>query len=126
MADKQPIYDPGHAITGRATGAAVSAGRFVQVAATKVDGQPTPIKHALAAGAPIGAIQEDAAEGGTVSFYGQGFALPILVGGTGATAGAYAEVLDTGTVQDRSAGTKVGVFLETKTATNYALVLIQF
>ncbi len=126
MANKQPIFDPGQAVTGRATGAAVVGGRIVQVAATKANGQPVPMKHCLAAGAPIGAVQHDVAQDKVGSIYRQGFVCSILVGGTGVTAGLPVEVMDTGIVQDRASGTKVGVAWETKTATNYALIDIQF
>ncbi len=121
-----PIYDPGEAFTGRATGAAVTGCRIVTVAATKVDGGNVPIKHCGAADKPIGVSAADAAQNATCAVYPPGIVLPVLVGGTGATAGANAEVLATGTVQDQSAGTKVGVFLTTTAAAGFALVQLQF
>ncbi len=121
-----PIYDPAEAFTGRATGAAVTGCRIVTVAATKTDGQPTPIKHCAAADQPIGVSAADAADGDVTAVYPPGMVLPVLVGGTGATAGARAEVLNTGTVQNFSAGTKVGVFLTTTAAAGFALVQLQF
>lgn len=121
-----PIYDPAEAFTGRATGAAVTGCRIVTVAATKTDGQPTPIKHCGATDEPIGVSAADAADGATTAVYPPGMVLPVLVGGTGATAGSRAEVLNTGTVQNFSAGTKVGVFLTTTAAAGFALVQLQF
>lgn len=121
-----PIYDPGEAFTGRATGAAVTGCRIVTVAATKTDGQPTPIKHCGAADQPIGVSAKDTAQNDTTAVYPPGMVLPVLVGGTGATAGAKAEVLATGTVQDLASGTKVGVFLTTTAAAGFALVQLQF
>ena len=121
-----PIYDPGEAFTGRATGAAVTGCRVVTVAATKTDGQPTPIKHCAAADQPIGVSAADAADGATTAVYPPGIDLPILAGGTGTTAGARVEVLDTGTVQTLASGTKVGVALTTTAAASFALVQLQF
>jgi hypothetical protein len=121
-----PIYDPAHAFTGRATGAAITGCRVVTVAATKTDGNPLPIKHCGAADKPIGVSAQDAAQNDITAVYPPGMVLPILVGGTGATAGANAEVLATGTVQDQASGTKVGVFLTTTAAAGFALVQLQF
>lgn len=121
-----PIYDPGEAFTGRATGAAVTGCRVLAVAATKTDGQPTPIKHCGASDKPIGVSAADAAQNDVTAIYPPGIALPILVGGTGATAGANAEVMATGVVQDQASGTKVGVFLSTAAAGAFAFVQLQF
>lgn len=121
-----PIYDPGNAFTGKATGAAVVGCRILTVAAPKVDGQPLPVKHCGASDKPIGASAQDAAQNDLTAVYPPGMVLPVLVGGTGATAGANAEVLATGTVQDQAAGTKVGVFLTTTAAAGFALVQLQF
>jgi hypothetical protein len=120
----QPHYDPGEAITGRASGGAVTGGRFVMVAATKPDGQPTPIKHALAAKYPIGVAGADAADGDTTVVYGDGFAIDVLAGGTGVTAGEAVEVLDTGTIQNLNTGHKVGVAITTAAAAAYAKIRV--
>jgi len=121
-----PLYDPAEAFTGRATGALVTGCRIVTVAATKTDGQPTPIKHCGAADRPIGVSAADAADGDVTAVYPPGMILPVLVGGTGAVAGSRAEVLATGTVQTFAAGTPVGVFLTTTAAAGFALVQLQF
>lgn len=120
-----PIYDPAHAFTGRATGAAVTGCRVVCVAATKADGEPVPIKHCGATDKAIGVSADDCAQNAVVAVYPPGMVVPILVGGTGATAGAKAEVMATGVVQDHSAGTDVGVFLTTTAAAGFALVQLQ-
>lgn len=119
-----PHYDPAQAITGLATGAAVVGSRFVQVAATKVDGKPTPIKHALAADYPIGVAAADTAQDATCAVYGDGFVVDVLVGGTGVTAGEAVEHLDTGTIQDLASGKKVGIALTTAAAAAYAKIRI--
>lgn len=121
-----PIYDPGEAFTGRATGAAVTGCRLVSIAATKVDGGNVPIKHCLAAEFPIGVSAADAAQNATTAVYPPGMVVPVLVGGTGTTAGARVEVLDTGTVQTLASGTKVGIALTTTAAAGFALVQLQF
>lgn len=119
-----PIYDPGDAITGTATGAAIVGSRFVSVAATKTDGNPTPIKHCLAAEWPIGVSADDCPQNSSVAVYGPGFVAPVLVGGAGVTAGHAVEILDTGTVQDLASGHKCGVSLTTTAPAGYALVRI--
>jgi hypothetical protein len=125
MPARDPIYDPGHAISGRATGAAVTAFRFVMVAATKPDGEPTPIKHALAAKWPIGVVADAGVQDGPpIPVYGTGFVCTVLAGGTGVTAGEAVEVLDTGTIQDLASGHKVGVAISTAAAAAYALVRV--
>lgn len=121
-----PIYDPGEAFTGRATGAAVTGCRVVCAAATKTDGQPTPIKHCGAADQPIGVSGADAAQNATTAVYPPGMVLPILVGGTGVTFNTRVEVMATGVVQDLASGTKVGVALTTTAAAGFALVQLQF
>lgn len=121
-----PIYDPAHAFTGKATGAAVTGCRILTVAATKTDGNPTPVKHCGATDKPIGVSAQDAIVGDLTAVYPPGMVLPVLVGGTGATAGANAEVMATGVVQDQAAGLKVGVFLTTTAAAGFALVQLQF
>lgn len=121
-----PLYDPAQAFTGKATGAAITGCRIVTIAATKTDGNPTPIKHCAAADMPVGVSAADAAQDAVVAVYPPGMVLPIEVGGTGATAGARAEVLNTGTVQNLASGTKVGVFLTTTAAGGFALVQLQF
>lgn len=122
----QPIYDPGNAFTGRATGAAVTGCRVVTVAATKVDGGNILIKHCAAADEPIGVAGIDMADGFTGVVYPPGIVLPILVGGTGIIAGEKVEVLDTGTVQTLASGTKVGVAITTTAAAGFGLVQLQF
>lgn len=119
-----PHYDPAQSITGRATGAAIVGSRFVMVAATKVDGEPTPIKHALAAKYPLGVAAEDKADGGDTAVYGDGFVVDVLAGGTGVTAGEAVEVLDTGTIQDLASGHKVGVAITTAAAAAYAKIRV--
>lgn len=121
-----PIYDPGEAFTGRATGAAVTGCRVVTVAATKTDGQPTPIKHCGAADEPIGVSGSDAVQDDVTVVYPPGIVLPILAGGTGTTFGEMVEVLATGTVQTLASGKKVGVAITTTAAAGFALVQLQF
>jgi hypothetical protein len=126
-----PIYDPGEAFTGRATGAAVTGCRVVCVAASKsitanAGANELPIKHCGATDKPIGVSAQDAVQNDICAIYPPGIVLPILVGGTGATAGAAAEVMATGVVQDLASGTKVGVFLTTTPAAGFALVQLQF
>lgn len=121
-----PIYDPGEAFTGRATGAAVTGCRVVCAAATKTDGQPTPIKHCGATDQPIGVSGADAAQNATTAVYPPGMVLPILVGGTGVTFNTRVEVMATGVIQDLASGTKVGVALTTTAAAGFALVQLQF
>lgn len=119
-----PHYDPAQAITGLATGAAVTGSRFVMVAATKVDGKPTPIKHGLAAKWPLGVAAADTAQDATCAVYGTGFVVDVLVGGTGVTAGEAVELLDTGTIQDLASGKKVGIAITTAAAAAYAKIRI--
>jgi hypothetical protein len=57
MATLQPIYDPGQAISGVATGAAVTGGRILKVAAAKTDGAAVPVAHCGATDAPIAACR---------------------------------------------------------------------
>lgn len=121
-----PIYDPGEAFTGRATGAAVTGCRLVTPAATKADGQPTPIRHCAATEQPIGVAAADAAIDDVTAIYPPGIVLPVEVGGTGATAGTRAEVIAGGMVQNLGTGIKVGVFLTTTAAAGFALVQLQF
>ena len=119
-----PHYDPAQAITGKATGAAVVGSRFVMVAATKVDGSPTPIKPGLAAKWPLGVAAEDIADGGITAVYGTGFVVDVLAGGTGVTAGEAVELLDTGTIQDLASGKKVGVAITTAAAAAYTKIRV--
>jgi len=125
MALATPIYDPAQAITGRATGAAVTGGRVVCVAATKADGEPTPIKHCGATDEPLGVAGDDVAQNGDVVVYKAGFVVPVLAGGTGVTAGKIVEALATGTVQDIASGKRVGLAITTAAAAAYALVVLQ-
>lgn len=120
-----PLYDPAAAITGRATGAAVTGCRFATCAATKVDGEPTPIKHCGAADEPIGVIADDTPENGVVAVYKNGFVVDVLVGGTGVTFGEVVEVLATGTIQDFASGKRCGISLTTTAAASFAKVIVQ-
>jgi uncharacterized protein DUF2190 len=119
-----PHFDPGQAITGRASGAAVVGSTFVMVAATKVDGGNVLIKPALAAKYPIGVAAADVADGYTTAVYGSGFVVDVLAGGTGVTAGEAVEVLNTGTIQDLASGHKVGIAITTAAAAAYAKIRI--
>ena len=126
-----PIYDPGEAFTGRATGAAVTGCRVVCVAASKsttagAGSNEVPIKHCGAADQPIGVSAKDALQNDITAIYPPGMVLPILVGGTGVTFGTKVEVMATGVVQDLASGTKVGVALTTTPAAGFALVQLQF
>lgn len=121
-----PIYDPGNAFTGRATGASLTGCRVVAVAASKEDGGNIPIKHCGATDQPIGVLGDDCAQDTTKVVYPPGIALPIEVGGTGVTAGEVVEVMATGVVQDQGSGTKVGVALTTTAAGGFGLVQLQF
>lgn len=121
-----PIYDPGNAFTGRATGAAVTGCRVVTVAASKADGGNIPIKHCGAADEPIGVSGDDCAQDTTKVVYPPGIVLPIEVGGTGITFGEKVEVMAGGVVQDLASGTKVGVAVTTTAAGGFGLVQLQF
>jgi hypothetical protein len=120
-----PIYDPAHAITGRATGAAVTGCRIATQAATKPDGEPTPIKHCGATDQPLGAIADDTAQNDTVAVYKNGFACPVLAGGTGVTFGKAVEVMATGVIQDLASGTRCGLALETGAAGTFPKIILQ-
>jgi hypothetical protein len=120
-----PLYDPAAAITGKATGAAITGCRIVTVAATKPDGGATPIKHCGAADVPIGASADDCAENGHVAVYKNGFVVDVLVGGTGVTFGEVVEVMATGVVQDLASGTACGVALTTTAAAGFAKVILR-
>ncbi len=126
-----PIFDPAHAFTGRATGAAVTGCRILAVAASKsitagAGSNELPVKHCGAADQPIGVSARDAAQNDITAVYPPGMVLPILVGGTGVTFGTRVEVMATGVVQDLASGTKVGVALTTTAAAGFALVQLQF
>jgi hypothetical protein len=120
-----PIYDPAQAITGRATGAAVTGCRIASVAATKADGEPTPIKLCAASEEPIGAIANDTAQNDTVAVYKNGFVVPIEAGGTGTTAGAAVEVMNTGIVQTLASGKRCGVAVETAASGAFPKIILQ-
>lgn len=120
-----PIYDPAHAVTGRATGAAVTGCRIVTQAATKADGEPIPIKHCGATDEALGASGDDCAQNDTVVVYKNGFTVPILAGGTGVTYGKAVEVMATGVVQDLAAGKRVGLAVETAAAGAFPKIILQ-
>lgn len=126
MAALTPIYDPGQAFSGTATGAAVIAGRLLKVAAAKADGGAVPVAHCGAADAPIGASQADGGQdvpGGVTVYVGQ--VLP-LESAAAITAGAAVEVAANGRVQPYSAGRRVGVALQAATAAaQFPLVQLQ-
>lgn len=120
-----PLYDPAHAITGRATGAAVTGCRVATVAATKPDGEPTPIKHCGATDEPIGVIAADTAQNDTVAVYKNGFVCPVLAAGTGVTAGSAVEVMATGVIQNLASGKRCGVAVETGAAGTFPKIIVQ-
>lgn len=120
-----PLYDPAHAITGRATGAAVVGCRVVTPAATKPDGEPAPIKHCAATDEPIGVSAADCAQNDIVAVYKNGFVCPVLAGGTGVTFGKAVEVMATGVIQDLAAGKRCGVALETGAAGTFPKIILQ-
>jgi hypothetical protein len=107
-----PLFDPAQAITGRATGAAVTGGRLVTVAAAKADGEPVPIKHCGASDTPIGVATADCLQNGTVAVHGSGTVLLCLSNAAIAAVGPV-EVTAAGKVATLAAGTKVGVALHT-------------
>jgi len=121
-----PIYDPGQAISGTATGAAVTGGRLLRVAAGKPDGGAIPVAHCGAADAPIGASQADAAQdvpGGVTVYPGQ--VLP-LESAAAITAGVAVEVAADGRVQPLGTGRRVGVAFQAATAAGeFPLIQLQ-
>jgi hypothetical protein len=112
MPNAQPLYDPAQAFTGRANGGAVTGRRIVKVAATKPDGDPTPIAHCGASDKPIGAAGSDAAQDDVTQVYPPGHVL-LLTSGAAITAGQALEVIAAGKVSPLSSGTKVAVALTT-------------
>lgn len=110
MANTSPIYDPGQAITGKATGAAVTGGRFVKVASAKSDGEATPVAHCGASDIPLGVAGADAAENALTPVYGDGFVMPVEASAN-VNAAVEVEVDAAGKVKTYSSGRKVGVTL---------------
>lgn len=82
MPDINPKYQPGESIPARATGAAVTGGRFVTVAGAKRDGEPVPIRHAAARSRVIGVTHADAVRDDVVAVLTHGHVLPVEAGGT--------------------------------------------
>jgi hypothetical protein len=121
-----PLFDPGTSPTGRATGALVTGCRVVTVAATKADGAPVPIKHCAATDEPIGVAADDCPQDATIAIRRPGMVTPVLVGGTGVTAGEKVEVMATGVVQDLAAGKLVGISWTTTAAAGFALIDLRF
>ena len=121
MASVLPIYDPGQKITGRATGAAVSRGRILTVAGTKVDGGNIPVRHCGATDPAIGAAEYDAAQDACTSIMRAGTVTPIEAGGT-VTAGRAVEVMADGRVQNLNTGTKVGVAVSDGASGEFPLI----
>lgn len=120
-----PIYDPAHAITGRATGAAVIGCRIATIAASKVDGEPTPIRHCGATDEPIGTIAQDTAQNDTVAVYKNGFAVPVEAGGTGVTFDQPVEAIANGRVQTLASGRRCGLAMQTGASGTFPLILMQ-
>jgi hypothetical protein len=107
MPNANPIFDPGQAFTGVATGDAVAGCRVLAVASAKVDGDPLPVAHCGSGDIPIGFSGTDAAENFSVPVY-RYQVLELECAGT-VTAGGQVEVTTDGKIQDESGGTVVGV-----------------
>lgn len=118
-----PIYDPGQAITGRATGGAVVGARFLKATAAKANGGNIPVAHATASDEPIGVSQQDAAQNDIVAFYASGHVLNATASAAIA-AGAAVQLSAAGKVATYSSGRKVGVAL-TAAAGDGDLLLVQ-
>lgn len=126
MPNASPIYDPGQAFTGRATGGVVTGRRLVKAAAAKTDGNPVPIAHAGASDQPIGVAAADVAQNGDVAVYPPGIVLTLTAGAAIAAVGAV-EVTTGGKVIPLNTGKKVGVALTTAVADlDPVLVQLQF
>jgi hypothetical protein len=122
----QPIYDPGQSIPGRATGAAVTGGRLVTIAAAKADGEPVPIKHCGASDQPIGVALADCAQDGVVAVLPPTAVLLCLSNAAIAAVGPV-EVTAAGKVATLASGKKVGVALHTTdSGDDPVLVQLQF
>jgi hypothetical protein len=106
-----PIYDPGQAITGRATGAAVIGARFLKPVGPKVNGGNIPVAHATATDEPVGVSQRDAAQDKAVAFYASGHVLNATASAA-ITAGAAVQLAAAGKVAPYTSGRKVGVAVE--------------
>lgn len=106
MATLQPLFDPGVAFSGIATGAAVTGGRLLKVAAAKTDGAAVPVAHCGATDSPIGASQVDVAQNGVVTVYPR--QVLQVESAAAITAGAAVEVAANGRVQTLASGRKVG------------------
>lgn len=124
-AARQPLYDPAQAITGRASGADLVAGRFVKVAAGKTNGEPVTIAYAGASDQSIGMICADVANGSVTAVYPQGHVVPVEASGT-VTAGNAVEGTASGKVANFSSGIKRGVALTSGGNGDFVLVQIQF
>lgn len=84
----RPLYDPGDAFTGRASGAAVVGGRFLTIAGSKpANGGNVLVRHAGANDLVIGVSQQDAPDAKVLAVYGDGFVLEVTSGGA-VTAGS--------------------------------------
>ena len=103
---------PGLSITVESA-ATITANKFVTL------GGALPATPANAAGV----VLNGAVSGDSMTVHLEGIVL-VTVGAGGATAGAVAEVLAAGTVQDYTSGTKVGRFLSTASAGELASVLL--
>jgi hypothetical protein len=117
-----PIYDPGQALTGRATGAAVVGARFLKAVGPKVNGGNIPVAHATATDEPIGVSQRDAAQNDAVAFYASGHVL-YATAATQITAGAAVQLAAAGKVAPYTSGRKVGVAVESASGDGVAFLV---
>jgi hypothetical protein len=120
-----PIYDPGQAFTGVATGAAVTGARILKIAGSKVDGGNVKVAHCGGSDKPVGASAADAAQDAVVTVYRSGHVLKVEAAGN-VTAGQAVEVTTGGKVQTLSSGTKVGVAFSDGSTSSAPLVQLQF
>lgn len=121
-----PLYTPGDNFTGRVTGAAVVAGRFVMIAGPKVNGEALPVKLPTGSTVPcIGVTMQDGAVGAYVGLYTDGHVVPVEVGSGGVAAGDVVQVGTDGRVTTRtSTNVGVGLAFDTHAAGEFAFIQI--
>jgi hypothetical protein len=118
-------YEPGANITCLA-GAAITAGRFVKISATKAVGAPVTVIHDTAGVAAFGVAMYSAASGELVSVkpLNAGGVVGVTVGTGGVTFGQEVESDGTGQAVAFSSGKICGMTLTTTAATGTALIAI--
>jgi hypothetical protein len=123
MPDVTPLYQPGEQKTVLASGAALTGGRFVMLAATKADSAAIPAKAPTGSTVPVlGVTNSDAAQNAHTTITNTGV-IPVEVGTGGVTAGDVLMVDTAGrVVTQTSTNVKVGLALTTTAAAGFALV----